>query len=203
MKSLKIYYIILFLFVSSPAIYFGQEKEPAPPAPPIEPNLDFNFDFDGFPKMSDEEEKELLKNLNQNLKDELRTIKNVNKNKYYQFLRESQFKNLKIPYLVKRDKEIQERNQKIFELEVKTQALAAKYQSAAKTDQQKIRNELKQKLGELFEKKEEDRKQEVENLEQELSELKKSLEVRIKNKNEIINRRMEELLDEDKYLDWD
>lgn len=203
MKNLKIYQIILFILIISPVLFFGQETEPTPPAPPAEPNFDFNFDFDGFPKMSEEEEKELLKNLNQDMKDQLRTIKNVNKNKYYQLLRESQFKNLKIPFLVKRDKEIQKRNQRIFELEVKTQALAAKYQSAAKAKQQKIRNDLKQQLSILFEKKEEDRKQEVEKLAQELDELKKSLEIRMKNKSDIINRRIEELLHEDKYLDWD
>lgn len=203
MKNLKIYQIILFILIISPVLFFGQETEPTPPAPPAEPNFDFNFDFDGFPKMSEEEEKELLKNLNQDMKDQLRTIKNVNKNKYYQLLRESQFKNLKIPFLVKRDKEIQKRNQRIFELEVKTQALAAKYQSATKAEQQKIRNDLKQQLSILFEKKEEDRKQEVEKLAQELDELKKSLEIRMKNKSDIINRRIEELLHEDKYLDWD
>ena len=203
MKELKIYHIILFLLLISPVLFFAQEKLPAPPAPPAEPDIDFNFDFDGFPKMNDKEEKELLKNLNQDMKDQLRTIKNVNKNKYYQLLRESQFKNMRIPFLVKRDKEIQKRNKEIFELEVKTQSLAAKYQSAAKAEQQKIRNDLKQKLSVLFEKKEEDRKQEVEKLAQELDELKKSLEIRMKNKSDIINRRMEELLHEDKYLDWD
>ncbi len=201
MKNLKIYYIVLFFLIFAPILIFAQEKVPAPPVQPAEPEIDFNFD--GFPKMSEKDEQALLKNFKQDLQNQLKIIKKANKNKYYQFLRESQFKNLEVPYLVKRDRDIQRRDRMIFELEIKTQALATEYKSAAKTEQQKIKNELKQKLGELFEKKEEDRKQEVEKLEQELSELKKSLEVRMKNKSEIINRRMEELLDEDQYLDWD
>jgi hypothetical protein len=43
----------------------------------------------------------------------------------------------------------------------------------------------------------------VEELQQELSELKKSLEVRLRNKDKIIERRMQELLEEDQYLEWD
>ena len=55
----------------------------------------------------------------------------------------------------------------------------------------------------VFIQKEEIRKHEVEEWRKELEELKKSLGVRLKNKNEMINRRLQELLNEDKYLDWD
>ena len=43
----------------------------------------------------------------------------------------------------------------------------------------------------------------MEELEKELSELKKSLEVRQRNKDKIIERRIQELLEEDEYLEWD
>ena len=62
---------------------------------------------------------------------------------------------------------------------------------------------MKAELNKLFVQKEERRKEEVEILQKELVELQKSLEVRQKNKNQIIERRIQELLEEDEYLDWD
>jgi hypothetical protein len=206
MKNLKFNQILLFIIIFIPAIIFAQEKStatPAPPAPPAEPNYDFSFDFEGFPEMKEQEEKALLQNLKKDLQDQLKIIKTKNKEKYFEFLQQSQFKNMRIPFIAKREKEMYERENKIFELEVNTEALATQYKSAAKSEKERIKTELKQKLNDLFVQKEEDRKQEVQKLEQELKELKESLDVRLKNKNEIINRRMQELLDEDKYLDWE
>jgi len=206
MKNLKFNQILLFIIIFIPAIIFAQEKStatPAPPAPPAEPNYDFSFDFEGFPEMKEQEEKALLQNLKKDLQDQLKIIKTKNKEKYFEFLQQSQFKNMRIPFIAKREKEMYERENKTFELEVNTEALATQYKSAAKSEKERIKTELKQKLNDLFVQKEEDRKQEVQKLEQELKELKESLDVRLKNKNEIINRRMQELLDEDKYLDWE
>lgn len=169
----------------------------------VVPNLNSNFNFENFFQIDKETEKELMKNMKEGLKQAMKVLKSVNKEKYYEFLRESQFKNIKIPFFTKKDKIVHERDQRIFELEVKTEALAAKYDKATEVEKKRIRMELKEKLSELFEEKEKRRKNEVEELQNELSELKKSLEIRKKNKMKIIERKLQELLNEDDYLDWE
>ena len=194
------YNVSIILILTFAQISFGQTSgtTPVPPEPPK-----FDFEFQDFNNMSEHEEKQLLKNIKEDLQKELKFIKNFKKDKYFDFLRESQFKNLEIPFMVKREKEQYEREKKIFELEIKTEALASKYEAANRTEKEKIKNELRQKIGDLFIEKEEERKSHVAELEKELSELKKSLEVRMKSKNEIISRRVQELINEDRYLDWD
>lgn len=77
--------------------------------------------------------------------------------------------------------------------------MAAKYQKAGDSERDKIKSELQRNLNELFDRREIERKKEVEKL----AELKKALGVRSNNKEEIIKRRMQELLGETKYLRWD
>ena len=204
MKKHKYYILTLVLFLLT-QILLAQEK----PKPPLEPEkpLDidqvFEFEFQNFFEMKEEDEKKLLNNLNETLRKNLEQIKKVNKEKYIDLLRESQFKNIKVPFIVKHEKIMQERENKIFEAEVEVEALAAKHKNTNEKEQRKIKQELKKELNILFDLKEQRRKQEVEELQQELSELKKSLEVRLRNKDKIIERRMQELLEEDQYLEWD
>lgn len=188
--------IVLFFVILSQTV-FPQEKIKAPKPPQV------GFEFQEFYKMSEDDERELLKNINKDLKKELEVIKNVNKEKYFDFLRQSQYKNMAIPFLVKREKVMWEREQKIFEAEVKAEALAAKYSMAKSMERENIKRDLKEELKTLFDKKEERRREEVAELEKQLQELRKSLEVRQKNKNQIIERRIQELLEEDEYLEWD
>jgi len=191
--------LILMLFIFS-VFTFAQSK-PEEPEVPEEPS--FEFDFHDFHNISEEDEKELLKNIKNDLRKELQVIKNINEDKYFEFLRESQYKNMKIPFMAKREKLMHERERKIFESEIRTEALAAKYTRANESEKRNIKNQIRTELNGLFEQKEQRRKQEVEVLSNELKELKKSLEVRQKNKKDIIERRVQELLDEDQYLDWD
>ena len=204
MKNQKYYILTLVLFLLTP-ILLAQEKPKAPlePKEPVDIDQEFDFEFQKFFEMKEEDEKKLLKNLNETLRKNLEQIKKVNKEKYIDLLRESQFKNIKIPFIVKHEKLMQERENKIFEAEVEVEALAAKHKNTNEKEQRKIKQELKKELNNLFDLKEERRKQEVEELQKELSELKKSLEVRLRNKDKIIERRMQELLEEDQYLEWD
>jgi len=201
MKGITKYLIFVLFFVITQSLY-GQ-GEPDKIEPPEAPAFDFNFDFQNFPKMSKEDEKKLLKNLKEELRRELKEIKVVNENKYFEFLRESQYKNMRIPFFAKREKAMQERERIIFEAEVKTEALAAKYEKAKSSEKNKIKSQLRDELKKLFEQKENRRKSEAESLQNELIELKKSLEARQKNKSQIIERRLQELLSEDEYLDWE
>lgn len=194
--------IITVMFFTSVSFLFGQE-ETAVPAVPEPPEPVFEFDFQEFNKISAEDEAKILKSLKDDLQKELKTIKALNEDKYFQLLHESQFKNMDIPFISKKEKVVHEREKKIFELEIKTEALAAKYDKAVQAEKERIKIELKKQLDELFNQKEERRKQEVEFLQQEIIELKKSLEVRQKNKKQIIEKRVQELLNEDQYLDWE
>ena len=198
MNTLKnILFIAIILFTTQ--VNFAQDK----PVTPEPPEFEFDFDFERFHQLSEEDEKELLKNLNKVMKDELKVIKNFNKQKYFDLLRESQFKNMKIPFMVKHEKVMHEREKKIFELEVKSEALAAKYEMANEADRSKIKQQLKNELSQLFDEKEKRRKEEIQVLENELKDLQKSLAARQKNKQVIIERRIQELLDEEQYLDWE
>ena len=198
---MKVKVIILFvtLFVFS-QITFAQAE---PKEPREFENARFEFDFQNFLGMNEEDEKELLKNLKKDLQDELRTIKNVDKEKYFELLRESQFKSMHLPFMEKREKVMLERENEIFEAEIKAEALAAKYEKSKESEKSKIKSQLKSILSNLFEQKEERRKEEVESLQEELVELKKSLAARQRNKNQITERRLQELLEEEEYLEWD
>jgi hypothetical protein len=194
--------IVVIVFFISISYSFGQDENWAP-AVPEPPEPVFDFEFQDFNKISAEDEVKILKALKEDVQRELKTIKSVNENKYFQLLRESQFKNMEFPFVSKKEKAVHERERKIFELEIKAEALVAKYDKAAQTEKEKIKEQLRTQLNELFNQKEERRKQEVEFMQQELIDLKKSLEVRQQNKKQIIEKRIQELLKEDQYLDWE
>jgi len=195
-------YLFLVIFVTLTQVSFAQKEVEVPEAPEP-PEHVFEFDFQHFTEMSEEDEKELLKNLKIEQLNDLKIIKKVNKERYHDFLRESQYKNMKIPFMGKYEKAIHERERKIFEVEIKTEALAAKYENANQSEKEKIKTQLRQELNILFVEKEERRKHEVEAMQKELVELKKSLAARQRNQKQIIERRIQELLDEDQYLEWD
>ena len=198
-KTKSFLMLILFLiFVST--LYPQEVKIPKPPKPPTPNAPGWNF----FSKMSKEQEQKVLHKYSEQLQRSLKELKRLNEKKYYEILRKRQFDNLMIPFPFMDDenKEQIEREKKINELEVITETLGAKYQSSDKTEKQTIRNELRRKLSELFELKEVNRKKEVEKLKQKLKKLEKALTVRMKNKDEIIKRRLEELIGEEDYLDW-
>ncbi len=197
MKTIKIFLIALLLSGVPLIQVFGQEE----PEEPEEPEL--LVIPEAFYQMSEEEESGLLKSLNSNLRASLEYIKQANEHKYYDLLRESQFKNMRFPYLNKRDKKRFDREQRLFELEIVSESLAAKYLKAKENERAKIKPQLRTTLNELFELREADRKFEVEMLEKELTKLTKQLKVRMENKSKIIDRRIQELLGEDDYLDWD
>lgn len=204
MKNFYYYMFALVLFLLT-QLLLAQEKpkEPLEPEPMVNTDQELNFVFQKFFEMKKEDEEKILKNLNKTLRKNLKLIKKVNKEKYIDLLREAQFKNIKVPFILKHEKQMQVRENKIFEAEVKVEALAAEHKNTNEKEQERIKQELKKELNKLFDLKEERRKQEVEELQNELSELKKTLEVRLRNKGKIIERRIQELLEENQYLDWD
>ena len=200
MKTKANYFLafMLFLFLGS-TLYSQEVKIPKPPLPP--PNApDWSF----FSKMSKEHEQNILKKYSEQLQKSLKELKQLDEKKYYDILRKRQFDNLVIPFSFdgKENKKQMERKNKINELEILTETLGAKYQNSNKTEKNTIKNKLRRNLLELFTLKEEDRKKEVEELKHKLAKLEKVLNVRMKNKDEIIKRRLEELIGEEDYLEW-
>ncbi len=153
-------------------------------------------------EMSKEEEK-LLKTIPAEIKTKLEEVKKLNKNKYYELLRifpygvasfNGPFEGLigSQPDLIKQK-----------ELEVYVELLSLKYKNSDASVQSKLKSDLLAKLSELFEIREAQKEREVKKLEERLRDLKKSLQARKQNKNEIVQRRIQELLGDSKYLRWE
>lgn len=193
--------ILTLLFLIIPIFLLAQEKS-SPPAPPEPENIEFG-EYQRFFEFSEQEEQKLLQELNEDLKKHLTELKKYDKEEYFELLRESQYRNMRYPFATSKEKEMLQRERKIFELEVATRSLSAKYNSDKSADKSKLKSQLTTTISELFDLKELNRQSQVKELERELASLKKELDVRSKNKTEIIRRRVQELLGEDDFLDWD
>ena len=196
--------IILFslLFALFSTMNFAQGKNdsseimPIPPAPKINANGVDNF----YKTFLGGQEKQKLERLDKKTRALLEKIKKYDEEKYNELLFQAQFKNFEIA--VPGIKDTYDDNQKIWDLELETEALGLQYQHEKK-NKAAIESKLRSKLARLFDLKEEKRKAEVASLEKQLAQLKKALNFRSKNKEQIIQRRMEELTGRSKYLDWD
>lgn len=189
--------LLLLLFVGLPIIEITAQE-----AIKI-PSHRMPEEYETLYNLSKEKEDEYLKKLDKDLKADLLEMKKFDKEKYFETLMETQYSQFRVLHFDDVDKEIFEREKKMNNLEIKTEVLAFKYQQAKAADKAAIKSELKARLGELFELREKDRQYQIAQLEKELEELKSSLEFRKKNKELVISRRLQELLGEDKYLDWD
>jgi len=156
-------------------------------------------------EMSKEEEEKILKTVSPELRSKLEEIKKLNKNKYYHLLRTS------LPYGIASWTEAEaiglnkssEKYVKEKELEIEVELLALKYKEADSNVKEKIKNDMTGALGVLFNIREEQKQEEVKRLEKRLQELKESLQARKQVKSEIVQRRIQELLGDSKYLKWD
>jgi len=158
-------------------------------------------------EMSKKEEEDRLSRLTPEARSKLGEIKKLNKNKYFQLLRS------RFPYGVISIGEGEtavaglfnssESQKKEKELEIDAELLALKCKGADANTQQKIKNDLTNTLNQLFDIKEADKEREVKQLQKRLQDLQESLQARKQNKNEIVQRRIQELLGDSKYLRWE
>lgn len=185
---MKSFIMILFGISMLTNNLLAQEKLYLPKAP-------------GVYVVGEQDEKEILESLPPELKKELLKIKEIDPEQYNALLYETSFNNYDV-YAGFVEKERYETQKKVQELELFTQSLGIRYEHANDNEKPKIINDLKSHLNKLFDMKEKSRAVEVEMLEKELTQLKESLKVRKKNKSEIINRRMNELIGKGDYLDW-
>ncbi|MEJ2495152.1 MAG: hypothetical protein P8Y79_12575 [Ignavibacteriaceae bacterium] len=158
----------------------------------------------GLSKLDEQDEKELLDKLSPELKAELLKVKEYDQQKFEELLRETSYGRFEFytDFMEPKEKERMENERKIEEMEVQTEALGIRYEYASSNEKQKIVSDLKAVLNKLFDMKEKARSLEVEMLERELTQLKESLKVRKQSKDEIINRRLNELIGKGDYLDW-
>lgn len=181
--------IILIVLMLFSGLTFAQKKTGPPPPP--------------FPKLFNKQtENQYLKSVNNVLKEKLFNIKKFDKKAYERLLQKSYFSSIDFPFFNSFDQKRKEMKSKISALEIETTSLALSYKNDSNIDKSKIKKRLNNTLNELFDLKEQNKKQDVERLENQLKTLKHSLIVRSKNKVEIIKRRLNQLIGEDKYLDW-
>ena len=193
---MKTIYLLIFTFLFTGVTVFTQVTNK-------KHVTSYNYD-ENFSK---QDEQEILKHLSPELKNELLKVKEVDQEGYKELLYEcssgSYVYEGYMGYMESFEKERYETENKVNELEVITESLRIRYEHAKNdNDKQKIINELKPNLNQLFDAKEKSRSLEVDMLEKELAQLKESLKVRKQNKNEIINRRLNELIGKGDYLDW-
>jgi HPt (histidine-containing phosphotransfer) domain-containing protein len=189
MKNFNLVLTFLFLtFTLLPA----QEVRFVPPIPP-EPYFEIN----------EKTEQEYLNNVGAELKLKLQAIKEYDKAEYYNLLNELQYSKMEHHFFSSREKDFNELEQQIVAFEIESKSLLAKMKKSEATQKPKLKLELKDSISKLFDLKEKRRSIEIERLEERLNELNKKLKIRNKNKAEIINRRMLDLLGEDDYLEWD
>jgi len=203
----KLFQAILALLFTAQFVS-AQIEVPDAPEPPA--YLDSEGIFFGNQKVSPEEEKEFLEKLPANLRNQVESIKKIDEKKYNQLIRKYKMKSrywslaeLEFGLQSKTRSKRKERDKKIYELDLRTEVLGVKYTNANSADKAKIKQELKTSLSELFELREQKRQEEVKSLESRLAELKQKLKIRKENKNEIIDRRIQELIGQNKYLEWD
>lgn len=202
MKNKLIFLLFTVVILASVKIIYPQ-NEPKPPEPPKEELLPVYWELQ---QITEENEKKILNALQPEVKEDLLKVKIIDKDKYYKLLSESPnlyFESGWEFFLDPLEKKRFEQSQKIDQIEMHTGVLGFLYQNVKSNEQQKIKTQLRGELEQLFDLKEEERRLEVEMLERELKKLKVSLEARKKNKVEIINNRMNELMGMEDYLDWE
>lgn len=145
-------------------------------------------------------EEAYLKQLSATMRAHLEKIKKVDERKYIELLNEARFSTRNFPGFFGK-KHYGNRNA-ILELEIQSHALAAEY-NLGKKNKESIKKELTKTLGKLFELKEKERTETLKELEKEIAELRKSIKIRKQNKNEIIRRRIMDILGERDYFNWD
>lgn len=195
MKNIKWYFVVFVTTIFITQISFAQDYEEPPKAPKL---LDYS-------RVKPQDEKLILSKLSPELKAALLKVKEVDQERYEELLEQSSYNSFDMysGFMEASERERMETDRQIEEMEIQTEALGIQYEHASsENDKQKIVTDLKHILGQLFDMKEKSRSLEVEMLEKELKQLKESLNVRKQSKNEIINRRLNELIGKGDYLDW-
>ncbi len=201
------YFLTIFFLISLTGFSFSQDVIITTPPSPDEieaPEGEYGIATTGWfhDSLSAKDEKEALNKFTEATQKYLEVLKKNSKDKYYQYLRQGRYQLFSTSEDFTYFSNQNERSKKILELDIQTDALGAQYQKASDAEKAKLKDDLKKKLYELFELKESDRKEEYERLREKLDKLKETLNERQKFKDEIVKRKMEELIGESKHIRW-
>lgn len=193
MKSLKYLIVVLLLALVTKVQVAAQETEyPAPPPPPK-----------SFYEDIMKNESQYLQQLSAKVRADLEYIKGVNKERYLELLSRARFSSYDMRYFNGYQKKHSQLAKQEMAYNIAAEALVAKYNKSAQGERDKYRSELEDVLGKLFDVKEILRQEELKILEEKISNLRKTIEIRKKNKSEIIRRRVLDMLQEKEYFKWD
>lgn len=157
-------------------------------------------------KMTPEQEEEILDRIKKENPEEAKELMMLKKEEPFEFrkiLIQRQHELERLDELKERDPERYEQKVKQNSLERRGRQLAEKYRDS--TDEKikaNIKKELSSVLNQLFDLREKDREMEIKHLTEKLNQLKSVLAERKKKKQEIVERRLQEMLGEIDVLLW-
>jgi hypothetical protein len=168
----------------------------------------FQYWQQGGKEISKEEEEKILSKLSKETRAKLEEIKKYSKEKYQQLLRNNRsFSGLTYEVFADGGNNnlnlYNENLKKEKDINLDVELLALKCKNSDKESAQKYKNELSSKLSELFDLRESKKHDELVQLEKRIKDLKESLQERHDNKQEIMQRRIQELLGNPKNLNWE
>jgi len=161
-------------------------------------------DEDSESNWDGQDEQMLLSKLSTDLRDDLLKVKAVDLEQYNDLLHEVSYSHYDeyLGYMEASERERYETDKMVEQIELQTEAISILFEHAKDNEKNNLITKLKTKLEKLFEMKEKERALNIQMLEKELAELKEALSVRQQHKNEIINRRLNELIGRDDYFEW-
>ena len=144
------------------------------------------------------EEEKYLKEIPNDLSKELLEIKNIKKNSYFRLLKEAwdidhyfTYAQDKYPFTLSSSELKSNLIKQEFRKNIEVRIITIKYGASKENEKRELRNRLKTKLNELFEIKGTMKNEEINFLESKLKKLKLALKDRQKNKNEIVEKKIE------------
>jgi len=156
--------------------------------------------------ISPEQEKELLETIKKENPEEVKELmllKKENPIEFRKILIQRQYEIQRLSELKERDPERYEYKKKQQALERQSRQLVKKYRIGKdEKAKAKIKKELSSVLSQLFDLREKDREEEIKHLTEKLDHLKSVLAERKKKKQEIVERRVQEMLGEIDVLLW-
>ena len=170
-------------------------QAPLPGGPPHPP-----------PVLSDKQKSEVLSFIQKNMPSNyqsLMEIKGVDPGRYDHAILENYRIMMELKDLAKVDSEAYKDSLRAIQLEDESMKLSKQYRKASgEQEKGQITKKLKTVLSELFDLREKERARRIKQLEQELARLKESLNNRKKNKDTIVQQRIDELTGKKENLEW-
>ena len=188
-------FILLILTVS--ASVFAQQQRPMPRA---------RQNLENKPQWDDSKEEKIRDLLVQeNIVDSqfLNELKENDPQQYRRFLIKNFIEFEKLERIKDISPDYYQRGLEKARLDGQCWKIAWNYRNSSdQSEQQALRTELKQKLGTLFDLREKDKRERIEKLEEELATLKEMVRERQENREDIIERRLNDMLRETDSLSW-